>query len=918
MDQQKPGIQWKFTDASGEFRLDHPERTNYLYFPLVSENGMISAITPLLHGDLKTGQNSFLLAPVTAEDLHNSRSARNFWIYIEGYGAWSAGGNSPRQMMMNFSDTPEPVTLDAGPLWHKITRANRELGITAEITNFIPATADTVELMRVRLTNTGSVPVRFTPTAAIPIYGRSAANIRDHRHVTSLLHRIRTTPSGVVVKPTFCFDERGHILNRTSYGVLGVTGNGVKPIGFFPVVESFIGAGGSFEWPEAVVRNRADFCRAGEEFAGWEAVGAIRFRDEIMEPGASRSFILILAISEAETETSLEYLVEKYGTDEAFERSLRENKAFWGRKLDSLIFTGSNSDYSSWLRWVGIQPILRRICGCSFLPYHDYGRGGRGWRDLWQDCLALLLQDPAPVRELLLWNYAGVRIDGSNATIIGSRPGEFIADRNNISRVWMDHGAWPYFTTQLYLDQSGDLRFLLEEQTYFKDAQINRSLDWDGEWDPGQGNCLRAQDGTVYRGSILEHILVELLVPFFHVGSHNRIRLENADWNDALDMAAERGESVAFTAFFGNNLLELGRLLNDFETRTGIATVELAQELTPLLDTITGPIDYCSIDAKKRLLQTFFDSCRHRVSGRKVKVAVPQLAADLAAKGRWIAENIRTGEWVTSSEGYGWFNGYYDNDGERVEGEFPDGVRITLTGQVFTLVGETATPEQAAMVVRTVERYLKDRNLGGYRLNSDFGGIRTNLGRGFAFAYGHKENGAIFSHMAVMYAYALYRRGFVREGHETLRSLYDLSRDFKSSGIYPGLPEYFDPRGRGMYPYLTGSASWYLLTLLTEAYGIKGRRGDLVLEPKLLAEEFDSSGHTAVNTSFAGHRLRVVYHNPNRLDFGAYRMTGLTLNGRPFSCRNTGNTAFVPREVLESNDDGNLLLLVELGPSVNR
>ena len=44
-------------------------------------------------------------------------------------------------------------------------------------------------------------------------------------------------------------------------------------------------------------------------------------------------------------------------------------------------------------------------------------------------------------RDLLLNNCAGIRIDGTNATIIGSRPGEFIADRNNI-QVWMDHGTW--------------------------------------------------------------------------------------------------------------------------------------------------------------------------------------------------------------------------------------------------------------------------------------------------------------------------------------------------------------------------------------------------------------------------------------------------------------------------------------------
>ena len=44
--------------------------------------------------------------------------------------------------------------------------------------------------------------------------------------------------------------------------------------------------------------------------------------------------------------------------------------------------------------------MLRRIYGCSFLPHHDYGKGGRGWRDLWQDCLALLIMEPEQVRQM--------------------------------------------------------------------------------------------------------------------------------------------------------------------------------------------------------------------------------------------------------------------------------------------------------------------------------------------------------------------------------------------------------------------------------------------------------------------------------------------------------------------------------------
>ncbi len=150
---------------------------------------------------------------------------------------------------------------------------------------------------------------------------------------------------------------------------------------------------------------------------------------------------------------------------------------------------------------------------------------------------------------------------------------------------------------------------------------------------------------------------------------------------------------------------------------------------------------------------------------------------------------------------------------------------MTLTGQVFALMGGIATDAQAREIVRAADRYLYDSRLGGYRLNTDFGGMQHNMGRCFGFAFGHKENGAMFSHMAVMYANALYQRGLVREGFTVLDEMYRHCADFATSRIYPGLPEYISERGRGMYPWLTGSASWYLLTLLNRGFRRQGRPG---------------------------------------------------------------------------------------------
>lgn len=899
---------WQFTNTDGSFQLDAPQGSSYLYFPLLNESGLVSVVSPTLHGDVKTNQNTFLTLPVSVEDLHTSRSSRNFWINVAGE-AWSVTGNSARQIAHAIDE----VSLRAGFLWHTIERTSSTLGLRAETTNVVPANHDQVELMRVTVKNIGKKPLTLTPTAAIPIYGRSADNLRDHRHVTSLLQRTRTVPHGVVVKPTLSFDERGHQPNNVTYAVLGADENGAAPIEFFPAIEDFIGEGGTLDWPEAVIANQSG---VGIDVAvdGYESIGALRFAAITLAPGQSQSYVLVLAILDGPT--TPDELLAQYGTAVKFEQALRDTQTYWSQKLATLDFHTNDARFNQWLKWVTLQPVLRRIAGNSWLPYHDYGRGGRGWRDLWQDILALLMTETGDVSELLFGNFAGVRFDGSNATIIGSAPGEFKADRNNIPRVWMDHGAWPLLTTKLYIDQTGDLAFLLREQAYFKDRLIYRTQQRDEAWQAEQGTQQKTLSDEVYRGTVLEHLLLQHLTPFFNVGEHNIIRLEGADWNDGLDMARTRGESVAFTALYASNFKQLSELVLALE-KLGVSEVEIAAELIPLLDTLRHAIDYDSITAKHERLNTYFERVRHTVSGQKVRVSLIDLANDLRRKAEWMTAHLRAQEWITSADGLSWFNGYYDNDGQRVEGDHTNGVRMTLTGQVFTLMGGIATNEQAHQIVRAADRYLYEAKLGGYRLNTDFGAVLLNLGRCFGFAFGHKENGAMFSHMAVMYANALYQRGFAAAGFKVLNELYQHCQNFVVSRLYPGLPEYISARGRGMYPYLTGSASWYLLTLITEVFGVKGTLGDLTLAPKLLAVQFDAQQQCGLKTLFAGRALDVVYHNPAQLEYDAYHIAAISIDGTAVKFDRVVGAARIDRAVVAAlTPDRTHTLDVTLGAKV--
>jgi cellobiose phosphorylase len=363
-------------------------------------------------------------------------------------------------------------------------------------------------------------------------------------------------------------------------------------------------------------------------------------------------------------------------------------------------------------------------------------------------------------------------------------------------------------------------------------------------------------------------------------------------------MAPEKGESVAFTNAYSGNLKGLADMMEHYNKITGKSRIIIAREIESLLADSADTYD--SVSKKRKLLETYCRSCRHEISGETVSVEITEAVQSLRKKADWICWHIRENEWVTDEEGQGWFNGYYDNNGKRVEGRFKSGIRMMLTSQVFSIMAGTAGEEQVKEITKSADCYLYDENIGGYRLNTDFKELKTDLGRMFGFAYGHKENGAVFSHMAVMYANALYQRGFAKEGYKALSTLAKQSLDFGKSMIYPGIPEYFNQKGRGMYHYLTGAASWYLITVIMEAFGARGVYGDLLIEPKLVAEQFDSLGNAVVKLTFRGKKFRILYRNENGASYGGYKIASVRLDH--CDIETDGFCSRIPSDVIDALD----------------
>ena len=832
-----------------EFSVRNPHLYDHVYLPLTDAEGrLLSAVTPFLSGDIKKDNDSFLTHPASVEDLKNNLLSRRDFICRIG------------KRLIRLSEPSDGDTLQAGFLYQKLSKKYKG---TAEIsvTSFTPASLP-VEFMTIQVKNTAKKPVTMDGFSLIYVYARSAENLRDHRHVTSLLQRVSSDRYGLVYQPTMVFNEKGHKVNETMYFVYGAL-EAAKKVhlprlrisDYDSIVSKDVSYADTHKLAERVFAATKNILKQG-----CENCAVLVFPQVRLKPGQEASYTFALGLATAEDKTIMKKAPAVLRSARMRNELMAAAQDYWQDISDRILFAFGDVSRDQWLRWVSIQPVLRKLFGCSFLPHFDYGKGGRGWRDLWQDALTLLLVEPESTRDMIIHNFKGIRIDGSNATII-TKDGRFISDRNNISRVWMDHGVWPFLTTRLYIHQTGDWKILLRNVGYYRDHQLKRSSCVDFQYSGSSG--LRDAQGKPYEGSILEHILVQLLVQFFNVGDHNIVRLENADWNDGLDMAGTKGESVAFSCMYAANI----RSLADMLERLPVDDLEVARELVMLLDRVgEQAVDYGKVSQKRERLAQYFDATAKHVHGDRVRLKREDMAKDLHAKADWMYSHIRGQEWMGTQ---GFFNGYYDENGSRVEGKPSSGMRMTLTGQVFPIMSGIATEEMVGRISDSVYTYLYDKRLKGFRLNTDFKALQPALGRGFSFVYGDKENGAFFSHMNVMYAYALYSRGEAVKGSFVLRSIMDMALSDRSQ-MYPNLPEYFDGEGRGKYFYLTGSASWFMFTMLQQVFGIRGEMGDLLLEPKLTAADFKAADAITATCFFAGKRIKVIYVNKKKLNFPDY------------------------------------------------
>lgn len=790
------------------------------YIPMLNQKGMRSFLTPFFAGHLVLNHDRYILEPTSERQLYQPTTSRNVLFFLNGK---RYDLNAMLSHQIN-----EPYEFETGHAYQKVTRKHE--GVSFQTLSFLPLN-DAVEIHYIQIQNESSESKTLKVVTAVELYGRSAENQRDHRHVTSLLNQIHVQKEGIVVHPTLHFDEKGHHPNDMKYFVYA-TSKDFEVEGIIPTFDAFV-SNGTTQYPNGL----SNFTKE-KVVEGYEAMGSVSFKEVTLAPKQEVTLTLMIG-AETSTET-IEAIKKTYEQTSNVLKAYEEADAYVKTYIDQLHFDIASKDISKRLEDVALQPMYRRFMGNSYMPHHDYGKGGRGWRDLWQDLIALNMYHHKDVFDMLYQYFKGVRLDGSNATIIGDKPGEFKADRNMIARVWSDHGAWPLITLSMYMDETGDLNILLKKQVYFQDHFTHYCK---------QTREKPTSSFTTYQGTILEHILIQHMVAIKHLGDQGFVKLMDADWNDGLDMGKSKGETIAFTMMYTHHL----KVLTEWLAALKVETLTLYE---PLVKLIQNSID----------LNAYFDLTLTDVADTTVQTQ--DIINHITTQYEDMLNHLRTNAFEHNI-----YQSYVGHAGTFLDDE----KTVMLTGQAMALLNFIATPKQAQKLSLKTKQVLYEQSLGGYKLNSKYDASKHPLGRAFYFAYHHKENGAVFSHMAMMYAFGLYNYNFVDLGREAYMSVLKRALD-QQSEVYRGIPEYFNDKGVGKYLYLTGSASWMLYILRRQVFGLAFKLGKLELEPKLTQEDF-IEGQASIHTLIFGLETTITYTNQKQLAYGAYHIQSIVADG---------------------------------------
>jgi cellobiose phosphorylase len=395
-------------------------------------------------------------------------------------------------------------------------------GIESSITYFVPP-RDDIEVWMVRLRNASDKPRKIQ---AFPFVKWDLANYAynaTEAQFSILFNEAVVEDSAIFVTTRFWNITSGTAGNPNArwdkWAFMESSGH---IDGFDCFDEEFVGMYRDFGNPIAVEEGRL----RNSQGRGREIMAALQ-HDLEFGPGEEKRFVVLVGIAYRKEDAFA--LRRRYDTWEEAERALEEVNAYWESYLGRTSCATPSEEFDlSFNTWNKYQAwVTSRWSRMD--SYYVGGGSIIGFRDSWQDMLAILPNDTDWARERVIHLLEHQFPDGSTLhnwdplTNIGVKTGH------------SDDPMWLVLGVVEYLKESGDLVFLDEAVRYY---------------DSGSE-------------TVRQHVLRALDYTLAHMSERGIPLIMAADWNDGLDYVGRqgRGETTMVAAHLAWMLREVASLM---------------------------------------------------------------------------------------------------------------------------------------------------------------------------------------------------------------------------------------------------------------------------------------------------------------------------------------------------------------------
>jgi cellobiose phosphorylase len=552
--------------------------------------------------------------------------------------------------------------------------------------------------------------------------------------------------------------------------------------------QAFIGPYRSESNPIAVERGRC----AKELAVGWAPFAGLHVK-LALKPGEKKEVVFALGYGEKWGEE--EKYFAKYKDGRAVDAELAKLKSYWDQSLDKYSVKTPDPAVNTMVNiWNQYQ------CRTTFnwsrsASYYESGIGrGMGFRDSNQDTLGFAHQIPGKVRQRLI-DIASTQFPEGRAYHQYSP----LTKKGNTEGFGDDH-LWLVLAVANYIKETGDAAFL-EQGVPFNDGSA----------------------ATMY-----DHLRKALDYSWMSVGWRDIPRIENADWNDCLNLRGPSGKAAS--VMVGQMFVMMAGLMAELSERVGRAG----------------------------------EAAGYRERAEEMK--------------RRINESCWDGEWYLRA---------IDDSGAPVGSVKNDEGKIWLESQSWAVLSGVADEERAKSCMDAVAEHLATKN-GIVLFWPAYSVYHPELGYVSVFPKGLKENAAIFCHTNpwAMIAETMLGRGEAAFRYYKAilpcasndRADVHWTEPYVYSQMIAG-KEHKD-FGQAKNSWLTGTASWNFVAASQHILGVRPDFDGLVIDPCIPASW---KGFT-VRRVFRGAAYLISVKNPNKANRG---VSMLVVDGREIM----GNTA---------------------------